>query len=150
MARASSIRSVRRAAVWLAAAAALCALVSGCASARNALGTANSGCYVALPEASAAVNGAGHLQGVRLVSVASLRHTGRLYALATSEPRRHVSQVCLVAFTGPFRASEVHQPHGRSAGRLAIVVLEYPDNTLLGTIILRRVPLHFGHSHLGS
>jgi len=105
---------------------------------------------VALPAASEAVNGAGHLEGVRLVSVASLRRTGHLYALATSEPRLHVSHVCLVAFTGRFSASAVHKPHGRSRGRLAVVVLEYPDNALLGTVILRTVPLHFGHSHLGS
>ena len=150
MTRSRSNQPACRALVWLATAAVVCTLASGCASARNALGTANSGCYVALPAASAAVDGKGHLQGVRLVSVASLRHTGRIYALATSQPRLRFSHVCLVAFTGRFRASEVSEPHGRLVGHLAIVVLEYPDNALLGTVILRTVPLHFGHSHFGS
>jgi hypothetical protein len=124
-------------------------LATACTSGRNALGTSNSGCYVALPAATAAVGGQGHLHGARLVSVASLRRTPRLFTMATSRPGLRVAQVCLVAFSGTFRADEVKMPRGRQVGHLAVVVLEYPDNTLLGTIILKTVPLRFGHSHVG-
>ncbi len=124
--------------------------LAGCTAARNDLGTNDSGCYVTLPAAARAVHGAGHLAGVRLEAVKSLRSRApRVYAIATA-PGLEVRQVCLVAFHGRFRAGQVERPKGRSFGRLAVVVLEYPDSRLLGTLLLVRAPVHFGHSHLGA
>lgn len=132
---------------------ALCLALSGlagCSIARNNLGTTNSGCYISLPAAVRAVHGSGHLAGVRLVSVRSLRRSAPdIYRLAT-QPRPAVQRVCLVAFHGHFRASDVTRPRGVPAGRVAVAVLEYPDNRLLGTVILVRPPVHFGHTHLGA
>lgn len=124
--------------------------LSGCTGARNALGTKNSGCYVTLPAAVRAVHGAGHLAGVRLEAVTSLRaRAPRLYAVATATGI-HVQQVCLVAFRGRFHREEVLRPVGAGSGRLAVVVLEYPDSRLLGTVLLVRAPVSFGHTHIGG
>jgi hypothetical protein len=90
------------------------------------------------------VNGKGSLLGVRLRRVSQL--TGRASKEAAAMPRGQ--RLCLVAFNGSFRASDVRRPRGRPAGTLAVVVLTYPDNRLMGTFILRRLPLAFGHSHL--
>jgi hypothetical protein len=136
------------AATVVAALIAAAALASGCTTARSALGTTNSGCYLALPTASAAVHHRGHLRGVRLADVDSLRPTGRVYNAATSTGRA-VRQVCLVAYTGHFASSQVEKPFGRHQGVLAVVVVEYPHVKLLGTVVLRRVPLNFGHPHIG-
>lgn len=146
-------RMVRRRALLTTAAlsAALAAVaLAGCTSVRNDLGTSNSGCFVALPAAADAVNHQGHLHGVRLVNVSSLRTSeGRLYRAATSTPGSPIERVCLVAFTGHFEASQVSKPIGRTAGRLAVVELEYPDNRLVATLLIARPPLPFGHPHLG-
>jgi len=125
------------------------ALLAGCTSARSALGTADSGCYVALPGASRAVHHAGHLLGVRLVDVDSLRaHAPRMYLVARSRPGPKVRRVCLAAFAGHFTSADVAMPAGQPAGRVAIVVIEYPNRRLLGTVILGRAPLRFAHTHL--
>lgn len=125
------------------------AALAGCASVRNELGTSNSACYLALPEAVKAVHHHGHLAGVRLVSVVSLRHRAPLlYGAAHQARGARVSQVCLVAFTGTFRADEVEHPMGRPAGHLAVVELGYPSKRQLATLLVRRLPLPFGHPHV--
>ena len=58
-------------------------------------------------------------------------------------------RVCVVAFSGVFDQAMVSHPRGRSAGRLAVVVTTAPGNELLGTVIFKRPPLHFGHPHVG-
>lgn len=122
--------------------------LAGCASVRNELGTANSACYLAFPEALKAVHHHGHLAGVRLVSVASLRHRAPLlYGAAHQAKGIPVSQVCLVAFTGTFRAGAVEHPIGRPGGRVAVVELGYPSKRQLATLLVRRLPLPFGHPH---
>jgi hypothetical protein len=124
--------------------------LAGCTSVRDDLGTASSGCYVALPIATSAVGDQGRLHGVRLVGVPSLRGgDSLLYRAAVSAPPPRVARVCLVAFTGQFQADGVAQPIGRSEGRVAVVELAYPDNRLLATLLIARPPLAFGHSHLG-
>jgi hypothetical protein len=133
--------------------AAVAALVSrlaaGCTSVRNDLGTSSSVCYGALPAATTAVHGQGRLDGVRLVSVASLKGPApHLYRAATSAGGG-VSRVCLVAFSGSFRADEVVHPVGRERGHLAVVELVYPGDRLVATLLISRPPLHFGHSHIG-
>ncbi|HVX20234.1 MAG TPA: hypothetical protein VHB02_02690 [Acidimicrobiales bacterium] len=134
------------AAVVLAAAAVL----AGCTSVRNDLGTSNSGCYVALPAASAAVGDVGRLLGVRLVDVSSLPADSHLlYRAATTAPGPTVQRVCLVGFAGHFEAAGVGRPVGRPSGTLAVVELAYPDSRLLATLLVGRDTLPFGHSHLG-
>jgi hypothetical protein len=124
--------------------------LTACTSVRNDLGTSDSGCYVALPVATAAVGHQGHLRGVRLVEVSSLRgHASRLYRAATSVPGPKIEHVCLVAYTGHFDADAVTQPIGQPQGVLAVVEIEYPDNRLVATLLIAHPPLSFGHSHLG-
>ena len=146
-------RALRRRRLQVAVAAAslllLAVALGGCASARNELGTADSNCYIGLPEGVAAVHHHGHLFGVRLLSVASLeRGAPVLYRAARHAPGKKVGQVCLVAFTGSFDAATVEHPLTRSAGHLAVVELGYPSKRLLGTLLLRRAPLPFAHTHL--
>lgn len=124
------------------------ALLGGCASVRNELGTANSACYISLPRAVAAVHDHGHLFGVRLVNVASLQHRAPLlYRAARRAPGKKVGQVCLVAFAGTFRSAEVEDAAGNATGRLAVVELAYPAKRLFATLIVQHPPLPFGHSH---
>lgn len=132
-------------------AAALIAVTSlaGCSSARSSLGTVDGGCFLALPAASAAVHHRGRLLGADLVGVGSLRHRPLIYRTATEAPGPKVRQVCLVAFGGSFTSGTVERPAGHVAGRLAVVVVEYPHSRLLGTVVLSRAPVRFGHSHAG-
>ncbi len=141
--------SLRRNMLVLAAAVAVATGLTACTAVRDDLGTANGPCYIALPAATAAVHGEGRLDGVRLVSISSLDRSRFLYRTATAA-RGRGRRVCLVAFRGSFAASRVTKPRGHPSGKLAIVVLDYPENRLLGTVILRHVPVRFGHSHLGA
>jgi hypothetical protein len=137
----------------LAGAAAGCLLfagvLAGCSSARSSLGTSDSSCYLALPTATKAVGGHGRLLGVHLFTLTSLRHRApRLFkdlALGHDGSER----VCVVAFSGAFDQATVSHPSGRSSGQLAVVVATTPGNELLGTVIFKRAPLHFGHPHIG-
>lgn len=141
------LRRMRAAAATAVLASALA--LGGCASVRNDLGTANSSCYIGLPKAVVAVHHHGHLVGVRLVTVTSLVHrSSLLYAAARQAPGKKVNQVCLVAFTGTFHHRAVERPLGHTHGHLAVVELGYPSKRLLATLIVRRLPLPFGHSHL--
>lgn len=141
----SRIRSMVAAAVLAGGAL----VFAGCAAVRNELGTTNSDCYIAIPAAAAAVHHHGHLRGVRLVTVASLRrHGGPLYQAAVTAPKPKVSQVCLVAFSGNFAASQVSHPVGKPAGHLAIVELSYPGRRFLATLVITHPPLTFGHPRI--
>lgn len=132
---------------WGCAGVVVVLLLSACSGIRSNLGTANSPCYVALPAATDAVRHTGTLVGVRLERVGSLRLTHRLYQAAGGS-RAGNARVCLVAFRGKFTAAGVTQPRGDPAGRLAVVVLSYPDNHVRATVVLRHIPVRFGHSHL--
>ena len=124
-------------------------VASGC-SAHNALGTSNSPCYVALPAAEAAVHHQGHLMGLKLVTVSSLSSFPRLYGVAdtTTAAGTPVTKVCLAGFIGRFTYSNVEQPVGPPHGKVAVAVLTYQGNQLLGTVLYRHVPVRFGHSHV--
>jgi hypothetical protein len=122
---------------------------AGCTTARSDLGTSSSGCYLALPTATKAVEGHGRLLGVDRFTLASLHQTAPRF-FAQLDPKGAGSQrICVVAFGGRFDASSVSTPRGRSSGLLAVVVATSPGNHVLGTVILARPPLHFGHSHAG-
>lgn len=126
-------------------------LLTACSAVRNELGTTNGSCFVALPTAKSALGDHGELVGVRLFTVTSLRRSApRLYEAAVSAPGPRITRVCLVAFHGHFRAYDVRLPVGDPSGHLAIVEIGYPGNRLLATLLLlRRMPLPFGHSHVG-
>lgn len=122
-------------------------LFAGCAASRNELGTVNSGCYLVIASATGAVHHRGHLRGVRLVTVESLRPDApRLYDAARARHYR-AKDVCLVAFSGTFRSDRVSHPIGQRSGRLAVVEEGYPDRRLLATLLIARLPLSFGHYH---
>jgi len=122
-------------------------LLASCSSARSDLGTTDESCYLALPTAAKAVGSHGHLEGVRKFSLSSLhglapRQYGRL---AIDLPKKQ--SVCLAAYTGHFNASEVSKPIGRPSGSLAVAVVTTPNNKLLGTLILTKLPVRFQHTH---
>ena len=127
----------------------LAVAAAGCTSVRSDLGTSDSSCYLALPTATKAVGGHGHLAGVHRYTLATLRKEapGLYGQLDTAD---HPSQVvCVVAFKGRFTAASVSEPRGRSSGSSAVVVTTEPGNHLLRTVIFPRPPIRFGHSHIG-
>jgi hypothetical protein len=124
-------------------------LAAGCTSARSNLGTSDSSCYLALPAATKAVGSHGRLLGVHLFTLTELRHQAPKLTTAISPKGPSSERVCVIAFSGHFRASTMTKPHGRPAGQVAIAVMTTPSNKLLGTVILRRIPLRFSHSHIG-
>jgi len=133
----------------LVVAAILAALIlSSCTSARSELGTSNGPCYVALPEASAAVHGQGHLSGVRLAWSDSLRRTSDVYRDALVGRVRTRQLFCVVAYSGHFERSGVLHPAGRRRGHLAIVIVSYPKPEVLVTILVHVPPNRFGHPHV--
>jgi len=143
-----SIGKLRAAPLAATATATVVLLLSGCTSVRNDLGTSSSVCYGSLPAATSAVHARGRLDGVRLVTVSSLKSSApHLYRAAISSRGGTVSKVCLVAFSGDFRRDTVTRPIGRERGSLAVVELVYPGDRLLATLLVARPPLRFGHSH---
>jgi hypothetical protein len=149
-----SQREWRRAWRRPAASVAACVLLGGglataCTTARSDLGTSTSSCYLALPAANNAVEGHGRLLGVQRYSLTALHQQApNLYdQLSPNAPGSQ--RVCVVAFGGKFDTASVHAPRGRSSGLLAVVVSTTPGNHVLGTVILARPPLRFGHSHAG-
>ncbi len=139
----------RRRALATLGAAVLSAVLSGCVSPRNTLGTSSSPCYRAVPVASEAVHDRGRLAGVRLVGVRELDRHPRLRDLLVQRVGFPLHSVCVVSFHGQFRLDQVastlgHAPHGGS-GRVAIVVVTNPQNTLVGTFVMTREPLRLRH-----
>jgi hypothetical protein len=124
-------------------------LLAGCTSARSELGTSDSACFLALPTATRAVGPHSRLLGARLLTPTSLGHLAPSLAadLPPGEPSRE--QICVLAFAGSFTAETVAQAVGLPSGPVAVVVTRSPSNQLIGTVIVGRAPLHFGHSHIG-
>ena len=120
-------------------------LLTACSAARTGQGTTAESCYLELPTAAKAVGGHGHLAGVRKFTLSGLHGVApRLYRhLADDVPKGQ--DVCVVAYTGHFSAAMVSRPLGRSAGKLAVVVVTTPGNKLLGTLVLVKLPVRFQH-----
>jgi hypothetical protein len=57
--------------------------------------------------------------------------------------------VCVVAYTGTFDRDDVSKPFGHGSGKFAVVVTRSSSNSLVGTMIFKKAPLHFGHPHIG-
>jgi hypothetical protein len=138
----------RRLGVVLAGTLLLTSVLAGCTSSRSSLGTTDSSCYLALPIASRAVHGKGRLVGIQLYSESSLRKRAPNLSRDLSLSSKAQQKVCVAAYVGQFTRGSVNRPLGRPSGQLAVVVSETPSNELLGTIIFRHAPLHFGHPHV--
>jgi hypothetical protein len=124
-------------------------LAAGCTTARSDLATSDSTCYRAIPAATKAVHGGGHLLGVERTSLATLRRQAPVPLREMSAGESSSQAVCVIAFQGRFTSVSVAEPHGRSSGRLAVVVITTPTDHLLGTVVFRRAPLSFGRMHFG-
>jgi hypothetical protein len=142
-------RVVRTGLASLALLALSAALLTGCSSARTDVGTVDESCYLALPTAADAV-GHAHLTGVRKYSMGSLRTLAPRLASYLNDAHKvpRGQSICLAAYTGTFSSSQVKKPLGRPDGTIAVAVVTTPGNDLLGTLILRHVPLRFQHTHL--
>ena len=136
---------VRRWGVRVAGLVVAASSLTACSAARTGQGTTAESCYLALPTASEAVGGHGHLAGVRKFTLSGLHGVApRLYdRLADEVPRGQA--VCVVGYTGTFNAAMVSKPLGRPTGTLAVVVVTTPANRLLGTLILDKIPVRFQH-----
>ena len=120
-------------------------LLTACSSARTDLGTTDESCYLALPTAAKAVGSHAHLAGVRKYSLSGLHGVApRLYGRLVAHVPKGRS-VCVAAYTGHFTRSSVAKPLGRNAGTLAMAVVTIPGDDLLGTLILRKLPVRFEH-----
>ncbi len=122
----------------------------GCVTARNSLGTSNSPCFVALPRAAAAVRHQGRLGGVRLVTWGQLTRSSDVYQIDIKRKLAPPQKLCLVAYLGRFRHSEVLRPAGAGRAHLAIVMVLWPKNTVLDTLLVHRPPTRFGHPRIGA
>jgi hypothetical protein len=137
----------RRRLLGLLAAVVLAAALTACTSARTDVGTSDESCYLSLPAATRTVGGHGHLEGIRKFTSTQFR---QLVPRLSQDLAGQVSprqDLCVAAFSGYFTSEEVSKPLGRDQGSFAVVVLTTPTNRLLGTIILRRVPVRFNHTH---
>jgi len=120
-------------------------LLTACSAARTGQGTTAESRYLALPTATKAVGGHGHLAGVRKFTLSGLHGVApRLYdRLADEVPKGQA--VCVVGYTGKFNATMVSNPLGLPTGTLAVVGVTTPANKLLGTLILTKIPVRFQH-----
>jgi hypothetical protein len=136
----------RRLGLWGAALVLTASVLTGCSSARAGLGTTDESCYLALPTASQAVGGHGHLSGIRKYRVANMKSLApRLYHyIAVQAPTTQV--ICLAGYTGTFSQSMVEKPIGHPTGKLAVVVVTFPGNKVLATLLLEKLPVRFQHS----
>lgn len=138
---------LRRVGLWTGAVVLGASLFAGCTTARAGLGTTDESCYLALPTASKAVGGRGHLSGIRKYRVEDMKTLApKLYDYLTDQaPKTQV--ICLAGYTGVFSKDKVEKPLGRDTGTLAVVVVTSPGNKLLGTLILKKLPVRFQHTH---
>ena len=115
--------------------------LAGCGGRGAALGTTSSACFHALPPAVSSLHHPGRLVGVRLVDTARLRDAAVRNALA---PRR---KLCLVAFSGGFSPSDVTRPIDQRSGPYVVVAVRPDGSAVVASLIVRRLPLAFRHSH---
>lgn len=130
------------------------AALVGCTSARNALGTNSSPCFLALPIAKQAVHGRGTFGGVRLVTAKDLAQHVHLLHVLTRRAGGTLEDVCVVEYRGSYRLDQVERPIGRApdegVGRYAIVVISRTSNLLLGTFVRATLPVRFRHLAIGA
>jgi hypothetical protein len=125
------------------------ALLAGCTSARDTLGTSASSCFEALAVAGNAVHHQGTFAGVRSVSFSSVSadvHLGNAPSTTTALSKHNV---CVVSYHGLFSVNQVEKPLGPAPpgglGHYAIVIVSNPQNHLVGTVVRLTQPLRFDH-----
>lgn len=127
------------------------AMLAGCTSARNTLGTNSSQCYKAVAVTSDAVHDRGTFVGIRLLSARQVSRYHHLEVLLRARAPA-VKTVCVAAYHGSYRLDQVQMPFGaqpaNGGGPIAIVVVSTPQNKLIGTIVLSRIPLPIRHEVL--
>jgi len=122
-------------------------LLAACSSPRTDVGTSDESCFKAIPTASEAVGDQGHLSGVRKYSLSTLHGLAPRLADRLADQVPAGQAVCLVAYSGQFESGHVSKPLGLPKGPLAVAVVTWPGDKLLGTLILERIPVRFGHIH---
>jgi hypothetical protein len=155
---------------------AMVAGTSGCASARNGLGTSSAVCFRAIPLGKDAVtaqptrivpNGSPATSrsgpnpvfvGVRSATQTQIDAFGKTHNYDKAELNKRnggpIKSVCLVAFRGSFDPTSVSDllppvpPAGHRA--YAVVVVSEPSNKLLGTFLRSKEPISFTHFAVGG
>jgi hypothetical protein len=113
---------------------------AGCAAGHNALGPRAEPCFRTLPVATTATRAHGRLVGVRSVSdETATRIMGRPI---------DASGVCLIAFRGTFKATDVDHlvPGSPPSGKYAVVAVSMRSRQPLGTKLIDQLPLRFQHT----
>ena len=128
--------------------------LSGCTAARDTLGTNSSPCFHALAIGEDAVHDRGMFKGVRLVADTMLSKDHHFESVLEARSSTHLHNVCLMAYSGTFRPSQVRRPAGKvpasGEGHFAIVAVSTPQNVLLATFVLEKEPVRFRHLALGT
>jgi len=124
--------------------------VAGCTSARNALGTNSSPCFLALPVAEDAVHHRGTFAGVRLMTAKSLASRVHFLDVLKARAGGTLSDVCVIEYRGKYRLDQVERPLGKmpasGSGSYAIVVVSRSTNRLLATLVRETLPVRFRHT----
>jgi hypothetical protein len=135
-------RTVRFAATAIAIAITIA--LSGCAGARNMLGTSASVCFKALPGAEEAVHRHGHLVGVRRVQASLLQaRLPKHGPLDTVAPK---TSLCVFAFKGSFASSGVDLAPPGLSGSYAVVALAGSRPVVVAAFIVDHLPTRFRHN----
>ena len=113
---------------------------TSCSARGASLGTTSAPCFHALPAAASAVEHRGQFVGVRLVSASKIK--ARVPAAAALGR----SRICLVAYKGEYSPAQVSRPLDDQSGVYAVVGVNQSGTTVLGTLVLPRLPLAFRHS----
>ena len=127
--------------------------LSGCTSARNALGTNSSPCFLAIPVAKDAVHDRGSFTGVRLYTAKELSAKTKLLGELQARAGGVLKDVCVVGYRGTYTLDQVAKPIGNApaggVGKFAVVVVSRSSNQLIGTFVRARLPVPFHHVALG-
>jgi hypothetical protein len=118
--------------------AALLAISTSCAGARNSLNTTASPCFRALAAADDAVHRKGRLVGVRLVETEDLVH--RVPEAAALGRQR----LCGVAYRDDFTSGEVIGAEPGHTGRYALVLVDRSQR-VIASFVLDELPMRFTH-----
>jgi hypothetical protein len=129
----------------------LASSASACTSGGSILGTRDSACFRALPVARRDVGTRAKFAGVRhLPSSVLLAELKRHHPRAGGVPEAleaNRGAACLVAFEGHFVPASVGHPWAPHSGpyRVAVVIVDEPNDRVLATVLLRSTPLDFTH-----
>jgi hypothetical protein len=126
--------------------------LGGCTSVKAGLGTRDSICFAALPQAQRAIGTPAKFAGVRYLSPVDL-----LSAVKRAR-RRHIVPpdalvdigrrgACLIGYRGRFQKSDFPSAWVPGAGpyRFAIVIVRQDDHQVVGVVLLSRPLLRFFH-----